>query len=661
MKRIAMLALFIVIMLVFTGCQFSTTDPFNTTTLDQTTHSSSDTSLTTTMIDSQNTSTITSITSSLTTTTQVTTSSTTTQIDLRVDAIEAEFAFFESTIPAGMKQSFLLPTPTTSDFEYSITVTGALVENQFVIYTKFHDDVLIEITVEITYQELSITKEFIIIMLRDQATYEQYLIDEKLHEIDQVLRGLIPEVAISDFSIPKLTYEQTTFQYSVSTSYIYDGRFIFPFPTTGEMMMVTVRVNHKNTIRFFEYAVYMQALNELPKIPVVTINTLNSTPITSKEEYIPATLSMVSFNEDDIEIPLILNASLQIRGRGNSSWSSMPKKSYRLKFDDSVFFLTTYKEKDWNLIANFADHTLIRNFLAYNLSRSMNMDFSPTAQFIDLYLNGEYLGNYMVTDQIEISKNRVNIEKNSTDLNTGYIIELDQRLSEPNSGGIYLWNYFNIRGYMYAIKDPNPTKDHYSINHLYYIESYFLDVHLALQYQQPYHQLIDEASFVDWFIINELFKNVDVGFSSVYFTKDRDGLLKMGPVWDFDLSTSNQGHVKDYNLRGPIGWYTPLQYKNIWFYFLMQSPTFTSALKARWNEVYNVQLKAMMDSINPTINSIAQSRYQNFQRWNTIGSWWDWYTSPEVYDAKTYEAQVKLLRDYLNTRLQWMNEQINNF
>ena len=660
MKRIVMLALFTVILLVFTGCQLSTTEPSNTTTLTQTTQSSSDSIPTTTIIDSQTTHTITSTTSFIPTTTQTNTTTSTTQVDPRMDAIETEFVFFESAIPAGMKQSFLLPSPTTSDFQYSITVIGALVENQSVIYTKFHDDVIVEITLEITYQELSITKEFIIIMLRDQATYEQYLIDEKLHEIDQVLRGLIPEVAISDFSIPKLTYEQTTFQYSVSTSYIYDGRFIFPFPTTGEMMMVTVRINHKNTIRFYEYAVYLQSLDQLPKIPVVTINTLNSTPITSKEEYIPATLSMVSFTEEDVEIPLILNASLQIRGRGNSSWSSMPKKSYRLKFDDSVFFLTTYKEKDWNLIANFADHTLIRNYLAYNLSRSMNMDFSPTAQFIDLYLNGEYLGNYMVTDQIEISKNRVNIEKNSTDLNTGYIIELDQRMGESPED-IYLFNYFNIRGYKYAIKDPNPTKDHYSVNQLYYIESYFLDVHLALQFQQPYHHLIDEASFVDWFIINELFKNVDVGFSSVYFTKNRDGLLKLGPVWDFDLSTSNQGHVSNYDLRGPIGWYTPLEYKNVWFFYLMRYPSFKAALKERWNEVYNVQLKAMMDSINPTINSIALSRYQNFQRWNTIGNWWDWYTSPEVYDAKTYEAQVKLLRDYLNTRLLWMNEQINNF
>jgi len=85
---------------------------------------------------------------------------------------------------------------------------------------------------------------------------------------------------------------------------------------------------------------------------------------------------------------------------------------------------------------------------------------------------------------------------------------------------------------------------------------------------QEYDTLIDEASFIDWFIVEELFKNVDVGYSSVYYYKDKGGLLKMGPVWDFDLSTSNPGHLQD-DLRGPEGWYTSLQYKNIWFYYFI--------------------------------------------------------------------------------------------
>jgi hypothetical protein len=132
----------------------------------------------------------------------------------------------------------------------------------------------------------------------------------------------------------------------------------------------------------------------------------------------------------------------------------------------------------------------------------------------------------------------------------------------------------------------------------------------------------------------------------------------MGPVWDFDLSSTNPGHLDDTN-RAPEGWYTSLQYKNIWFYYLMKYPTFRLHLQERWNEIYETMVLTMLASVYPVSDSIARSRYLNFQKWDVIGKNYDWYTSIEVYNAKTYEAQMKLLYDWLDTRIAWMNAAIN--
>lgn len=622
------------IIALLVGCQLTTT---STTTSQSTNPSTSEPSSTTTED------------SSLTTTT-----------DSRFLAIQSEFLRFETLLPAAMVADLVLPEPSTTDYHYQFQVTGVDMLNNTLLHVKLHFDQVIEITLTIEFQSLSQSRLFYVVLLRDQATYEQHLIDSAFEEIELMIQEQLPEVASADFSIPKITYSQTTFQYSVSHSYIFDGRFIFPFLQNGQMMTLSVRVNHQGTIRFLSFPIYLKPFDELSKIPVVSINTLGNQPINSKDEYISATLSMTGFNEANESVPLIVNASLQIRGRGNSSWFSFPKKSYRIKFDDRTAFLTTYKERDWVLISNFADQTLIRNYLAYNLARDINMEFAPSANFIDLYVNGEYLGNYFVSDHIDISSNRINIEKNSPDLDTGYLIELDQRMGD-SPDDILGWNYFPLRGYKFAIKDPNPNSSTFTQMHYYYIESYFLDIFNALRDKQNYHGLIDQASFIDWFIVNEIYKNVDVGYSSVFYYRDKGGLLKMGPVWDFDLSSRNQGHVTDEAMRGPFGWYTPLQNKNIWFYHLMQYPEFQSALKVRWNELVDHQIQDMVDSIYSITERIARSRYENFQRWDIIGSNWDWYTAPEIYDAKTYEEQVKLLRDYLITRIEWMDTEINKF
>jgi len=221
-------------------------------------------------------------------------------------------------------------------------------------------------------------------------------------------------------------------------------------------------------------------------------------------------------------------------------------------------------------------------------------------------------------------------------------------------------NFFLIDGIPFVIKSPDIKDDHYSHDHYLYIEDYMRQVFDTLIDMEDYHHLIDQDSFIDWFIVNELFKNVDSGYSSVFYYKDIDGLLKMGPVWDFDLSSGNYGHLQE-DLRGPEGWYTSRQDKNILFFYLLQYDGFRQALKERWNDVYEDVILKTIDSVYLLADSMVKSRYDNFNLWDIIGLYQDWFIAPEILERDTYFDQVEFLRDFLMARAEWLNDAINDF
>jgi len=337
----------------------------------------------------------------------------------------------------------------------------------------------------------------------------------------------------------------------------------------------------------------------------------------------------------------------------------MPKKAYKIKFDEAQYMLSDYAEKEWVLLANFADQTLLRNALAYQMGQDLAMDFAPMVRFVDVYINGVYQGNYLLTDQVEVSSNRVDVEEKSTDIDTGYLIEYDMRIYDEGLDTTEE-NYFLVGGVPFVIKSPDIEDDHYSHDQYVFIRNYVQEVYDTLVAKEDYSDLIDEASFIDWFIVSEIFKNVDSGYSSVYFHKEKGGLLKMGPLWDFDLSSGNYGHLQE-DLRGPEGWYTPRIDKNVFFYHLMQYESFRTNLKARWNEVFQDVVIKMIESIYPMSDMITKSRYYNFMTWDIIGTYEDWFISPEILALDTYHKQLEFLRDFLIDRVNWLNTEINLF
>ena len=335
----------------------------------------------------------------------------------------------------------------------------------------------------------------------------------------------------------------------------------------------------------------------------------------------------------------------------------MPKKPYKIKFEDKQALLSEYSEKKWVLLANHVDQTLLRDYLAFSMAGKLDMITSPSFTFVDVYINGEYQGNYLLTDQVEVSENRVNIEEKVSDINTGYLVEYDIGLYREGLENTDE-NFFLIDEIPFVIKSPDFEDDHYVIEQKEYIEEYFNTVLTTLKNKGDYSNLIDESTFIDWFIVNEVFKNVDSGYSSVYFNKDKDGLLEMGPVWDFDISSGVPGYISIED-RGPTGWWTARSDKNVFFNLLMEYPSFRENLKDRWNEVYEDTIEVVLDEIFYASDLITQSRYNNFELWDIIGSEQDWYTSPEIYDLKTYDEQVWFLYDFLKTRIEWIDGELN--
>ena len=562
------------------------------------------------------------------------------------DIIIEEFLRIAEDIPYEFEEDLQLPAA-SDGFTVKYKADNRALNNGLLPYIGQDQDVVMTLYVTLSYQTDTYTYQLEIVQLEQEDPVEV-----AFQERYELLLSLWPNPMVSNVTIPTGVAGVPT-PTSQTCGEVERGRVLYSFPENSYDCAVTYNITINQETRTLVVPITVSAFDDLPQIPQVFVDTGNQ-PIDSKDTYTSATITVVT--DGNSTYREITNESMLIRLRGNSTrW--MPKASYKIKFPEQTAFLSDYKEKDWVLLANFTDQSLVRNALAFSLSERLNMAFSPSSTFVDLYINGEYVGNYQLTDQIEVTNDRVDIEENVSDIDTGYLLEYDwgqYGYGLGNTGD----NYFLLWGIPFVLHSPDWEDDHYQAGHLDYIESFMQQLFNTLENGEDYSDLIDEASFIDWFIVNEVFKNVDSGYSSIYFYKPKSGLLHMGPVWDFDLSSGNPGHLQD-DLRGPTGWYTSRPDKNILFYYLMQYPSFQSALKNRWNEVYDDAILAILDEIWPTADAMTYSRYQNFERWDIIGSNYDWYTAPEVYDLKTYDEQVWFVYDYMNERITWLNQAIN--
>lgn len=159
------------------------------------------------------------------------------------------------------------------------------------------------------------------------------------------------------------------------------------------------------------------------------VETENRQPIVSKEEYLKASFKLVD-NVATRAAGDILNATGEIRGRGNTSWEreDIPKKQFRIKLSEKLSLLGEPADKSWVLISNYLDKSMLRNKMAFHISSLSNLDYTPRSHFVELILNGHYWGTYQLCEKLKISKHRVNVG------NDGFLLELDsgaERSGDP--------------------------------------------------------------------------------------------------------------------------------------------------------------------------------------------------------------------------------------
>lgn len=379
-------------------------------------------------------------------------------------------------------------------------------------------------------------------------------------------------------------------------------------------------------------------------IPIINITSAGA--ITSKDNYIKGTISV----NGNMEYDALPSSTMKIKGHGNSSWSLFPKKPYHFKLDSKSAILGMPSAKDWVLIASYNDKTLMRNRIALELGRRLGSDFAPESRFVEVFLNGEFQGNYLLTAQVEVQSKRVNITEltpDATDITGGYLMELDYRLDEPN------WFRTN-KNLPITIKSP----DDITPAQLAYIKKYMQDTEDAIfssnwgDATTGYAKYINTDSFINWLLTNEVVKNQDArDFSSIYYFKDKGGKLGMGPVWDFDLSS---GNIDSTIAKQPENWYVR---DATWFLRLAQDPGFIIKVRNRWAAVRSTAIEQVFADIDQNAAYLQLSQKKNFEKWPIL----DKYIWRNAVVTGSYKGEVDYMRTFLKTRVAWIDANMKYF
>lgn len=381
--------------------------------------------------------------------------------------------------------------------------------------------------------------------------------------------------------------------------------------------------------------------------PLLTITTENGKPITSKEDYINASITIESRNEKGEIIEKLLEVTTEIRGRGNSTWG-MEKKPYRLKLSKSSEILGMPKNKHWVLLANYSDKTLMRNELAFEISRRMGFIYTPRMEYVDVVLNGDFIGNYMIGEHIRIDKDRVNIaEMGPSDTNTsgGYLLEIDERKGEP------VWFETKEAKMVFCVSRPEDIP----ANQKEYIREYIQNIENIIYGKDGINTVselpkyVDMKSFIDYLLLNELSKNVDGNLRlSTFVYKDRDNdKLYFGPVWDYDIAF---GNVNYDNCQYTTGWHARAIAP--WYQQFFKHPEFAKMVADRWIELRSDKLSNLYPFIDELADRMEVSQYKNFKRWPIL----DKAVWPNPIVTGSYQGEVNYLKDWLTRRINWMDQ-----
>lgn len=379
-----------------------------------------------------------------------------------------------------------------------------------------------------------------------------------------------------------------------------------------------------------------------------------------------------------------------IKCRGNTSFTSFDKKSYQIKLMDSVSFLGMESAKKWVFISNASDSTLLRNGLTRNLASHLGLAQSEEGVFVDLYVNGEYEGNYYVTEKVEVKGNRLpitdleeatetvndnedlssyetawthttkakQIPKDPEDITGGYLIERDfesRFLAEVETNNSY---FITEAKEPFIVRSP----EYASEKQIAYINHYIQSVENAILSPEgidicsgkSYQDLIDVDSFVRKYLLEEVAANYDGGVASSYFYKDRDCVsekLFAGPIWDYDVTWGNTPFHLGYLSESPKR-LTKLDAhvdSSAWFSALYEKPEFRQEIRSCYQNEISPYLSTLALQVLPRLEkNTAASASMDRIRWAAQ------YEKNET--SKSREEEIAFLSDYILMRKDFLDK-----
>lgn len=418
------------------------------------------------------------------------------------------------------------------------------------------------------------------------------------------------------------------------------------------------------------------------KLPLIVINTPSGQTILDEPKI---TADMKIIFKGDATLNNVADsgniysgkAGIEIRGH-YSAW--LPQKPYGLETRDqsganlNVALLGMPAENDWVLLANYNDKSFLRNFLAFDIWRKMGY-YAPDTRYCEVILNNDYQGIYLFGEKIKRDRNRVNITKldpldNSGDNVTGgYIIKNDYYTASDS----WISNFSPLNNpgapVYFVFYDPKPgeitlTQKSYIRGFIYTLETVLYGNNFKDK-STGYRAYLDIKSFVDYFIIGEVTRNIDAYKKSRFYFKDRNSknkLLNSGPVWDYDWAWKNIAEdCIHFNQTDGSGWAYKVNECNpdpvapSWEVRMLQDPLFANLIHKRYFDLRKTILNE--SQINHTIDSVVnllnEAQVRHFNKWKILGIN---VGTPEVDDQPvTFDGEILKLKTWINTRLAWLD------
>jgi hypothetical protein len=409
------------------------------------------------------------------------------------------------------------------------------------------------------------------------------------------------------------------------------------------------------------------AIPPLPadSLPVIHIVTEGQAPILSRTEYLSATLLI--FESPDSADPSPVPC--EIRGRGHSSFSTVAdlqdyksKNSYRIKLSQKANLLGVGEtaDRDWILLSGKYDASALRNFLAWDLAKAMgSLPYVPACAWVEVYLNGDYRGLYTLCETVEVASDRVDIDDSPSTApsEVGYLVEFDLRGS-TRAGALEGLTYFYLpevsRDYEWVIKSEVYTRQETAA-----VQAHLLSCHEAILSgdRERIASLVDLASLVDMFLLQELSKNPDVGTSSFYVQRDRGGKLYLTAPWDFDFAFGTYSESVS-----PVGLVADGKdtASHPWFEALAQQAWFLEVVQGRMTELepYVEALPQRLRALSPLL---APASDRNHERWGIYGQKYAPYVTDKAsVEPHSFDEHVDYLLQWTDKRWRRMEQAIRH-